>query len=233
MSPALLSDGRVVIAGKADVAYLLDASHLGGIGGQRARLDSVCSADVDGGGAVVGTTVYLPCLAGTVALSAASPGGLGLAWSASAGGGPPVVAAGRVWTIGQDGTLYGLDPASGAVVQRAPIGVPANHFPTPGFGAGLLLATSAYRVVAFAAPVAASPATRGSTVPPPVTTTVPTRPTRPGRTAVVPAGVAERPSGRSAVVAAVVAGAATVAAAAVGWLEWRSRRRRPGPEAGG
>jgi hypothetical protein len=37
------------------------------------------------------------------------------------------------------------------VLQKASVGVPANHFPTPSVGDGLLLAPSAYRVVAFTA----------------------------------------------------------------------------------
>ena len=152
MEPILLADGQVVIAGKARIAYLLDGAHLGGIGGQEASLPAVCSDDVDGGSATVGTTVFLPCLSGIVAVDVgASPPGLRLAWSSGRGGGPPIVAAGLVWTIGQDGSLYGLDPVTGSVRQQAAIGAPANHFPTPSVGDGLLVAPSADRVVAFTA----------------------------------------------------------------------------------
>ena len=87
-------------------------------------------------------------------------------WSSGAGGGPPIVAGGLVWTIAPDGTLYGLDPATGSVRRQASIGRPDNHFPTPAVGDGLLLAPSADRVVAFAATAAGSP----TTVPPPTTT---------------------------------------------------------------
>jgi outer membrane protein assembly factor BamB len=119
-----------------------------------------CNDYIDGGTAFVGTTVYLPCLSGTVAVQVtASPPALSLLWSSSVGGGPPIVAAGLVWTIGQNGTLYGLDPSTGAVQQQASIGVPANHFPTPSVGDGLLLATSANQVVAFSATVASTPTT--------------------------------------------------------------------------
>ena len=41
------------------------------------------------------------------------PAGLHVRWRAGAGGGPPIVAANRVWTVGQDGILYGLDLATG------------------------------------------------------------------------------------------------------------------------
>ena len=154
--PALLPDGQVLLAGKSGQVYLLNGTRLGGIGGQQAALRSACSGDIDGGSAVVGMTAYLPCLAGIVAVRATrSPPALRLLWSSAAGGGPPIVAAGLVWTIGQDGTLFGLDPATGKVRQQAAIGVPANHFPTPSAADGLLLAACAYRVVAFRAPAPA------------------------------------------------------------------------------
>ena len=72
------------------------------------------------------------------------------------------MAAGLVWTIGLNGVLYGLDPATGRVRQQAAIGTPTNHFPTPSVGDGLLLAASADHVVAFAAP---APGTRTGTAP--------------------------------------------------------------------
>ena len=65
--------------------------------------------------------------------------------------------------MGQNGTLYGLDPATGRIRQQVTIGAPASHFPTPSVGGGLLLAASAEHVVAFAAPApGAAPATAAS-----------------------------------------------------------------------
>jgi outer membrane protein assembly factor BamB len=172
IAPALLPDGQVVLAGKSRIVYLLSGAHLGGIGHQQATLGSACGGDIDGGGAVVGVTVYLPCVAGIIAVRAvSSPPALHLLWSSGTGGGPPIVAAGLVWTIGQNGVLYGLDPATGKVRQQVTVGVPANHFPTPSVGDGLLLAASAEHVVAFAAPApgaaaASAPAATGSGHPP-------------------------------------------------------------------
>ena len=148
--PTLLADGQVVLAGKSPNVYLLDGSHLGGIGHPEATLTGTCSNDIDGGAAVVNNIVYLPCLNGPVAVQvSSSPPGLRVLWRASVGGGPPIVAAGLVWTEGQNGVLYGLSPATGAVRQQASVGTPANHFPTPSVGDSLLLATSANQVVAF------------------------------------------------------------------------------------
>jgi outer membrane protein assembly factor BamB len=213
--PVLLSDGQVMLVGKSRIAYLLDGAHLGGIGGQLATLGAVCSQDVDGGSAVLGTTVYLPCTSGIIAVQAVkSPAALHLRWSSGTGGGPPIVAAGLVWTIGQNGTLYGLSPTTGRVRQQASIGVPANHFPTPSVGDGLLLAPSADHVVAFTAaasgPSATSPAAAPSTA------------------------AAGRPSGQpraaggsgipAAAIAGIVAGGLVVIAG-IGWLLLRRRVR--------
>jgi outer membrane protein assembly factor BamB len=161
VAPVLLPDGQVLLTGKSRIIYLLSGAHLGGIGHPQATLGSACGDDVDGGSAVQGMTVYLPCLAGIIAVRAAgSPPALHLLWSSGVGGGPPIVAAGLVWTIGQDGVLYGLDPATGKVRQQVTIGAQANHFPTPSAGAGLLLAACTDNVTAFAAPApGAGPAT--------------------------------------------------------------------------
>jgi outer membrane protein assembly factor BamB len=218
IAPALLSDGLVMLAGKSRIIYLLNATHLGGIGGQLATLagtqhglvGSMCGDDIDGGVAVVGTTVYLPCLSGIIAVRAsASPPALRLLWSSGTGGGPPIVAAGLVWTIGQNGVLYGLDPATGKVRQQVAIGSPANHFPTPSAADGLLIAACAQNVVAFAAPA-------------------------PGAAAASPAaGAAQQPTCRAysppfhirrRYIAAIALGVVVVIAA-IGWLLWRRIRR--------
>lgn len=148
--PVLLPDGQVIAAGKSSVVYLLDARHLGGIGTQQAKLSPACTTNIDGGSADPGLTVYLPCVGGIIAVKAtSSPPALRLLWTSDVGGGPPIIAGGLVWTVGQNGKLYGLDPASGKIQQQASIGTPANHFPTPGIGAGLMLAASARNVIAF------------------------------------------------------------------------------------
>ncbi len=213
-APALLADGQVVAAGKSRTVYLLNGSSLGGIGRQEASLAGACGDDIDGGVAVEGTTVYLPCLSGTVAVQAsASPAGLRLLWSSSVGGGPPIVAAGLIWTIGQDGELYGLDPSTGSVREQATVGVPANHFPTPSVGAGLLLAPASDRVVAFSASSPAATTTTTTTATAHTTTTARATPTT-----TVPAGG----SSDAGVTAALVVGGLVV----VGGLTWFLVRRR-------
>jgi len=169
-APVLLPDGQVILTGKSRIVYLLDGARLGGIGHQQASLPAACSQDIDGGIALAGMTAYLPCEAGVIAVRAArSPPALHLLWRSGTGGGPPVVAAGLVWTIGQNGELYGLDPATGKIRQRAAIGAVANHFPTPTVADGLMLAPAADDVVAFTASEsgAAAPTTPASRASPP------------------------------------------------------------------
>ena len=70
-APVLLPDGQVILAGKSRIVYLLDGAHLGGIGHQQASLANACPEDIDGGIAMVGMTVYLPCRTGIIAVRAA------------------------------------------------------------------------------------------------------------------------------------------------------------------
>jgi outer membrane protein assembly factor BamB len=152
MAPALLANGQVVLSGKSRIVYLLSGAHLGGIGREEASLPAACANDIDGGSAVVGSTVFLPCLGGTVAVHAsASPPSIQQLWQSSVGGGPPIVVAGAVWTVGQNGVLYALNSSTGAVRQRASIGSLANHFTTPSVGDSLMVVTASHRVVAFRA----------------------------------------------------------------------------------
>ena len=153
-APALLADGQV---GRRRQVHASPTCSNGGApgrdrGSERRASASGCNDDIDGGAAAVGTTVYLPCLSGIIAVTDVGRRrpSLHLPWRSPTGGGPPIVAAGLVWTIGQDGVLYGLDPSTGAV---QPAGFGRRRPPTtsrpPRSEHGLLLAPAANRVVAF------------------------------------------------------------------------------------
>jgi hypothetical protein len=143
-SPALLSNGTVLQVGKSSTAYLLNQADLGGI--YAAPHISACGSDSDGGDAISGTVVYVPCGSGLQAIQT-SP--LGAQWQTTSGAhGPPITAGGLVWSIGGS-SLYGLNPVNGSKVQQVSVGSQANHFPTPSVGDGLLLAPSTDQVVAF------------------------------------------------------------------------------------
>ncbi|HLX88848.1 MAG TPA: PQQ-binding-like beta-propeller repeat protein [Acidimicrobiales bacterium] len=149
--PAVLPDGFVLQAGKSQTAYLLDQSNLGNVGGQVAELDNICGSDVDGGIAYRNSVIYLPCLAGVMALQVqTSPPSLTQLWQTGNSQGPPIVADGLVWSINHGShRLYGLDPSTGNTVVQFKIASVANHFPTPSAVDGMLFATSATRVYAY------------------------------------------------------------------------------------
>jgi outer membrane protein assembly factor BamB len=149
-APALLSNGTVLQVGKSQTGYLLSQSHLGGVGGQLVSAPLCGTAESDGGDAVVGSVVYVPCDNGIEAVhTSSSPPGMAKQWSAASGAaGPPIVAGGLVWSIG-GGNLDGINPANGSTAQQLTIGGEANHFPTPSVGDGLLLAPTTDQVVAF------------------------------------------------------------------------------------
>ncbi len=221
-SPALLSDGQVVIAGKSRIVFLLNGTRLAGIGGQEASLLSGCHDVIDGGMAVVGQTVFLPCRSGIEAVDVAlSPPSLHLQWSSSLGSGPPIVAAGLVWTIAQDGELYGLNTTTGQVQQQANVGPEANHFPTPGVGAGHLLVPSADRVVAFSASASGSTSTStSSTASSTSTTNQPSTPHGSPPTKQTTSGGLS-----TGAIAGIVAGALVVGTGIVVFFIGRRRRR--------
>jgi outer membrane protein assembly factor BamB len=153
-APALLSDGLVLQAGKSQTAYVISQSALGGVGDQEAPpLHSYCGRNVDGGSAVDGQFVYTPCQAGVVKTQVIPGSSPSKVWQTNTGsGGPPILGEGFVWTIAGNGTLYGLDPMTGDMLQSFSLGSEANHFPTPSIADGLLLAPASNSVVAFAGP---------------------------------------------------------------------------------
>jgi outer membrane protein assembly factor BamB len=156
--PALV-DGFVFQVGKTDVGYLLRQGHLGGEDGEVASL-SVCSGDPDGGHAVMGSIIYIPCPNGVTAIRVSTkPPYLKQLWTDNDGAyGPPIIADGLIWTIGTDEAVHGLNPANGKVVASIAFGASANHFPTPSVGDGLLLLPGTDQVLAFKGPAGLPPA---------------------------------------------------------------------------
>jgi outer membrane protein assembly factor BamB len=155
--PALV-DGFVLQIGKTDTAYLLRQGHLGGEEGEVASL-SVCSGNPDGGHAVRGSVVYIPCPNGVTAIKVSTKAPhLKLMWTASDGAaGAPIIADGLVWTIGGDNAVHGLNLANGKEVVSIPFGGSANHFPTLSVGDGLLLVPGTDQVFAFRGPAGLPP----------------------------------------------------------------------------
>ncbi len=154
----VLVHGFVFQIGKTDIAYLLHQGHLGGEEGQVASL-SMCSGNPDGGHAVRGSVIYVPCPNGVTAVKVLRKAPyLKQLWTDNDGSASsPIIADGLVWTIGS-GSVHGLNPANGQQEVSIPFGAYANHFPTPSVGDGLLLLPGTDQVFAFMGPAGLPPA---------------------------------------------------------------------------
>ncbi|MGH9122002.1 MAG: PQQ-binding-like beta-propeller repeat protein, partial [Acidimicrobiales bacterium] len=126
-------------------------AHLGGVGGQETTV-SVCGGSGGFGGiAVMGTSAFVPCRSSLVALGIGA-GSLSVTWKVSVSGAcSPVLSGGLVWCSERDGTLLGLNPATGAISQQMSLGsATINDFPTLAAGSGRLFVPEGDQVVVVA-----------------------------------------------------------------------------------
>lgn len=127
--PALVAGGMALQVGKTGEGFLVNVSHLGGIGAQLAHIQVCSSGGAYGADAVAGTTVYVPCGDGIVAVAARGHS-LRVLWRSNAGGAGSVLVAGdRVLEQVQSGQLVAVSAASGRVLQTLRLDAPVTHFP--------------------------------------------------------------------------------------------------------
>jgi outer membrane protein assembly factor BamB len=145
VGPALLPGSPYIFqVGKAGDGYLINSNGMNGISNALFSAHACPGLTTDaafGGTAYAAPYVYVPCSNGLVALNVTltAPPSFAFAWQGPAvsNAGSPIVAGGVVWTIDPAGTLYGLDPTTGAQRYSFNI-VGANHFATPAAGTGRL-----------------------------------------------------------------------------------------------
>jgi outer membrane protein assembly factor BamB len=125
--PVLLASGMLLADGKSGTAYLISATHLGGVGGQVAQAP-VCPAY--GGAADQGSTVYEPCEQGGMAAISTAGSKIRVLWRGPASvWGSPVVGGGAVWvTDWTSGMLYQLSAATGVIRHTLSLGTSLPHF---------------------------------------------------------------------------------------------------------
>jgi len=154
VAPALLPNNLIFQVGKAGIGYLVNAGAMGHI--SNATFSAVACPGLTSDAAFGGTAwaapyMYVPCRTKLVALNVNTSGPtFTVAWQGPAVSysGPPILAGGVVWTIDPAGTLYGLDPVSGAT--RYTIGITsANHFATPAAAAGRLFVPAGQVIRAY------------------------------------------------------------------------------------
>ncbi|MGD0393606.1 MAG: PQQ-binding-like beta-propeller repeat protein [Acidimicrobiales bacterium] len=148
--PVIVGNGLVFAIGKSSTAFVLDQAKLGGVGRE---LISRASCFGHGAAAHVGDIVYTGCGGGAEALRVSNhPVRLTTLWSAgSGGGGTPIVAGGKVWTIG-GGNLNELDASNGSILAQFNLGAAASSFPSPSAADGLILAPTSDSIRAFSGP---------------------------------------------------------------------------------
>ena len=136
--PVLLGRGRVLVSGKDSEIYLLDSAHLGGVGGQLARLTG-CAGYGGSAWDASAQAAFVPCNDGLLRVDVGSRT-LRARWRApSTVTGSPVVGGGVVFSLDPaGGRLHVLDERTGKEVTSATTGV-ASRFATPAVSGGLVL----------------------------------------------------------------------------------------------
>jgi outer membrane protein assembly factor BamB len=147
VAPGLLANGRVFAAGKTGIAYLLNRASLGHVGGE-VSAQHVCSRAF-GTTATQGSMVFLPCENSLVGLRV-STRSIHVVWRLDGKSGPPIVAAGSVWSLNSGGRLVALSPATGHERFRTSIGAPVSRFISMAAAGGKLMIAEGDRILAFA-----------------------------------------------------------------------------------
>ena len=125
--PVILPTGQVFVAGKNGNAYLMKQGALGGLGG---KVPSIAVCTAFGGAAYSNGTIYIPCTDGVRAVHISATAMTG-SWHASPSG-SPIVGGGAVLTVApSSGTLFALDPGSGATKAQVALGDSTTRFATP------------------------------------------------------------------------------------------------------
>lgn len=152
--PSLLANSLIFQAGKNGTGYLVDATHLGGIGGQ--KFQALLCSDF-GGNAYLAPVVYVACTDGIRAVhinGQPSNPSFSVLWHSTVAAGTPIISNGVVWASNSNfgGTiLYGLNATTGATVATLNVGA-LGHFNTPTIADDRLLIATTNRVLAFKGP---------------------------------------------------------------------------------
>jgi outer membrane protein assembly factor BamB len=147
LAPAFVGPNLIFQIGKQGVGYLLNASQLGGIGGEMFSAN-VCSESF-GGTAYSSPYILDPCINGLFELQVAN-GTFSTKLEVSGfNAGPPIVTDGVVWTVDSNtGTLYGLSISNGHQDYTFSLGS-VEHFTGPAAGDGRLFVAAANVVESF------------------------------------------------------------------------------------
>ncbi len=151
--PILLDSGYVFQIGKDGVGYLLNASRLGGIGGEVSS-KQVCGSNQGAYGGLAYAPPYLlvPCTDGIVALQVGlgSEPSFNVIWRGpNFVAGPPVVAGETAWTVDvTNGLIYALDISDGHTLFKDSIGS-VTRFTSSAIGDGQIIVAANGQILAY------------------------------------------------------------------------------------
>jgi hypothetical protein len=126
MTPAMTSNGYILQAGKSGTGYVLNAAHLGGIGGQ---VSSAPLCRAFGVSAVTGNTVYMPCTDGLSRVEVSATGQFTRIWHLAGVTSSPVVGNGALYTVA--GTNLLAITGGGQQIGSIALGSATTRFTTP------------------------------------------------------------------------------------------------------
>ncbi len=168
VGPTILNQNLVFQVGKEGVGYLIQIGDMGGIS-DGAYSGPICwqgSESTFTGGAYGGVAydspfLYVPCLTNgiiAIQLDLGSSPSFWRVWNSTGFfAGAPIVADGAVWTVdiggtylGQNGTLFALNPRTGSIMYSASIGE-VGHFITPSADANMIFVGGNETIQAFTA----------------------------------------------------------------------------------
>lgn len=147
LGPAIVGPNLLFQIGKEGVGYILNASQLGGIGGQLYS-SSICDESF-GGTAFSSPLIFVPCINGLVILQLGNANFTQKLLITGLNAGPPTVTDGIVWTIDSNtGLLYGFSTSSGHQDYTFSLG-PVEHFTSSAAGDGRLFVAATNVVESF------------------------------------------------------------------------------------
>jgi polyvinyl alcohol dehydrogenase (cytochrome) len=152
-APAVLPDGLIFMVGKQGIGYVLDASKLGGTGGQLASAQ-LCEGGF-GGDVVDGSTVVFSCFSSLRAVKITPGKGkaapkISVLWSVTGiSPGPPIIAGGVVWDVTRDATLSGYRFSNGARIFSTTTAPVVSDFPSLSASGSRLFVPEGTTVVSY------------------------------------------------------------------------------------
>ena len=147
LAPAIVGPNLLFQIGKQGVGYLLNASDLGGIGGEMFSA-SVCDESF-GGTAFVNASIFVPCINGLFKLHVGNGNFSTVVVDTKFNAGPPIITGGVVWTVDTNtAMLYGISEATGWQAHTFSLGS-VVHFTTPAAGDGQVFVAARNRVMSF------------------------------------------------------------------------------------